>query len=230
MNDVQDFERVWLSKFAKCLDQEVGEEVRKYIMDGNDQFSSSTSPEDVIQWTRDAMQRLDRSVDEPHRRAVMTGCACLYPASELQEIKAIYENSHDLELVCAMLQERFETSLRSDMGLEEELIDEVVKQGWGPAGLRDGKTIIVTKIPKSGNLEAYLGEPDSEIRRQLYCHCPRVRDAVSKSEELPITYCYCGAGFYKALWEEIIQEPVYVEVLESVLAGDDVCKIAVYLP
>jgi hypothetical protein len=230
MNDVQDFERAWLSKFANCLDQEVGEEVRKYIMEGNDQFSSSTSPEDVIQWTRDAMQRLDRSVDEPRRRAVMTGCACLYPASELQEIKAIYENSHDLDLAHAMLQEQFESFLRSDMGLEEELIDELVKKGWGLAGIRDGKTIIATKIPKSGNLRAFLGETDPEIRRQLYCHCPRVRDAVLVSEELPITYCYCGAGFYKALWEEIIQEPVYVEVLESVLAGDDVCKIAVYLP
>ena len=230
MNDIQDFERVWLSRFADCLDQEVGEEVRKYIMEGNDQFSSGTSKEDVIQWTRDAIQRLDKAVDDPRRRAIMTGCACLYPASDLQEIKSTYENSQDLDLVLSLLQERFESFLRSDMGLEEELIDEVVKQGWGLAGIRDGKTIIATKIPKSGNLKAYLAEPDPEIRRRLYCHCPRVRDAVSASEELPITYCYCGAGFYKALWEEIIQEPVYVEVLESVLAGDDVCKIAVYLP
>jgi predicted hydrocarbon binding protein len=57
-----------------------------------------------------------------------------------------------------------------------------------------------------------------------------VRDALSTSETISPTYCYCGAGFYKGIWEEILQEPVAVEVLESVVQGDEVCKIAVYLP
>ena len=48
--------------------------------------------------------------------------------------------------------------------------------------------------------------------------------------KFPELFCYCGAGFYKGIWEEIIQEEVKVEVLESVLKGDDVCKIAIYLP
>jgi len=46
----------------------------------------------------------------------------------------------------------------------------------------------------------------------------------------PPVYCYCGAGFYKGIWEEILQQPVEVQVLESVLKGDKVCKIAVHLP
>jgi predicted hydrocarbon binding protein len=50
------------------------------------------------------------------------------------------------------------------------------------------------------------------------------------SETLSPTYCYCGAGFYQGIWEEILQQPVQVELLESVLKGDDVCKIAIYLP
>jgi len=44
------------------------------------------------------------------------------------------------------------------------------------------------------------------------------------------TYCYCGAGFYKGIWEEILQRPVEVEVLESVLSGGEVCKIVIHLP
>jgi predicted hydrocarbon binding protein len=47
---------------------------------------------------------------------------------------------------------------------------------------------------------------------------------------LPEDYCYCGAGFYKGIWEEILGEPVEVEVLESVLQGGDVCRIAIHLP
>jgi predicted hydrocarbon binding protein len=49
-------------------------------------------------------------------------------------------------------------------------------------------------------------------------------------EPIPVTYCYCGAGFYKGIWEYILQRPVRVEVRESVLKGDDVCRIIVHLP
>ncbi len=57
-----------------------------------------------------------------------------------------------------------------------------------------------------------------------------MRDALRLREPLSRTYCYCGAGFYKGIWEEILQVPVEVEVLESVLAGGEVCRIAISLP
>jgi predicted hydrocarbon binding protein len=57
-----------------------------------------------------------------------------------------------------------------------------------------------------------------------------VRDALKLGATISATYCYCGAGFYKGIWEEILQEPVEVEVLESVLKGDQVCTIAIHLP
>lgn len=44
------------------------------------------------------------------------------------------------------------------------------------------------------------------------------------------TYGYCGAGFYQGLWEETLQQPVEVELLQSVLAGDDACRFAIRLP
>jgi predicted hydrocarbon binding protein len=49
-------------------------------------------------------------------------------------------------------------------------------------------------------------------------------------EPLSKTYCYFGAGFYKGVWEYILGEPVEVEVLETVMHGDPVCRIAVHLP
>jgi predicted hydrocarbon binding protein len=44
-----------------------------------------------------------------------------------------------------------------------------------------------------------------------------VRDALKIKETISPTYCYCGAGFYKGIWEEILQKPVEVKLLESVL-------------
>jgi len=122
------------------------------------------------------------------------------------------------------------TFLREVLELEEELVETIVEKGWGLAGRRKGKTITATKIPKSGYLREYFNETDPEKKRKLYCHCPRVRDEVGSEPILPIEYCYCGAGFYKGIWEEILGEQVEVEMLESVMKGDEVCTIAVHLP
>lgn len=230
MSEAYDFERVWLAKLSGCLDGVAGEEVRKVVMRGSEGLSSSSTSQEVIAWSKGAMERLDSLVDEGKRKRIMVGCACHYPKDELQEIRAIYEQTKDVDLIHRMLHEQFESFLRDSLKLSDEYIDEIVGRGWGLAGTKRGNTIIATKIPKSGYLVAYMEEPDPKIRRQYYCHCPRVRDAVKASETLSSTYCYCGAGFYKGIWEEIIQEPVEVEVLESVLVGGEVCRIAVHLP
>ena len=230
MSEERDFERIWLAKFSNCLDEFVGKEIRKEVMEGFGELSSRSSGSEIIDWTKGAMQRLNSLVDEERRKMVMTGCACQYSKSDLQEIKERYQATKDVNVAHQMLQEQFELFLRDTLKLSEDLLEEVVNRGWGSAGIRRGNTIIATKIPKSGYLVEYMKETDPEKKRQYYCHCPRVREILKTSEIISVTYCYCGAGFYKSIWEELLQKPVEVEVLESVLKGDEVCKIAIYLP
>lgn len=230
MSQAQDFERAWLAKFSSCLDDFAGEEIRKEVMKGSDHLSSHSSRQEVIDWSRKAMERLDSLVDEEKRREIMTGCACQYPKSDLQDIRKKYEDTRDVDLAHQMLQERFESFLENSLQLDDELVEEIVRRGWGLAGVKKGGTIIATKIPKSAYLIEYMKETDPDKKRQYYCHCPRVRDMLATSQTISPTYCYCGAGFYNGIWEEILQKPVDVEVLETVLAGDEVCRIAVRLP
>jgi hypothetical protein len=176
------------------------------------------------------MARLEERADEQQCREVMTGCACQYPKAELHDIRACYARTGDADLAHQMLQARFEAFLREVLELDTTMVDEVVRRGWGLAGIKEGNRITATKIPKSGNLAAYLQEQDAERRRQLYCHCPRIREVLQSRETLSPTYCYCGAGYYQAIWQEIAQQPVEVEVLASVLRGDPVCTIVVHLP
>jgi len=194
------FEQTWIRKFATALDEFAGEEKRKEVMRGSKELSSASARNEVICWSRQAMERLTSLVDGKQARNVMTSCACQYPKADLRDVRLAYEESGD-----------------------------VVSNGWGSAGVRVGDTIVATKIPKSGYLIQYMNEPDPEKKRALYCHCPRIRDVLKTSQTIPPIYCYCGAGFYKGMWEEILQEPVEVELLESVLKGDDVCKVAVHL-
>ena len=230
MAETFDFERSWLAKFSTCLEQVAGEETREQVMAGSGSLSAESSSEQVIAWTQVAMERLGTLVDEQAARRVMTGCACQYPKQALQAARQAYEETGDLSLVHGILQAQFEAFLRDSLELKEEHVEQVVSRGWGLAGILEGNRILATKIPKSGYLAAYLEETDPEKRRQYYCHCPRIREIFKTQESLPVSYCYCGAGFYKGIWEEILQEPVEVEVLESVLGGDEVCSIAVTLP
>lgn len=229
MTEEMDFERLWRGKFVRCLDELVGPELRGEIARGWDEPIAPPEPGEVIAWTQAAMQRLESLVDEPTRQEVMARCACLYPPEDLQDIRRAYQQSGDIDLAQRMLRERFEAFLRNTLNLDDGLIQDIIGRGWGPAGVRQGELIIATKIPKSGNLVKYIEESDPQVKRQLYCHCPRIRQAISAGAQVPAVYCYCGAGFYRGIWEEITQRPVQVDVLESVLQGDEVCRVAIRL-
>ncbi|MBT3389734.1 MAG: hypothetical protein HN413_04925 [Chloroflexi bacterium] len=224
-----DFERYWQGKFERALDEIAGEDVRIAVLQSGETLSDQSPRAEVVAWSRQAMQRMEARVDEGACRVIMTACACHYPPDGLQEIKAAYAASQNVDEALAMLQAKFEIFLRQELNLDKGEIAAITARGWGLAGVHRGDTILATKIPKSGNLKEYLAENDPEKKRQLYCHCPRVRTALSINENLPPTYCYCGAGFYQGIWQEILQRPVEVEVMESVLMGGDVCTIAIHL-
>jgi predicted hydrocarbon binding protein len=228
--DKFDFERYWLDKFSRCLGAVAGEQVRQKVLAGSEGFHAETNRDEVMAWTQAAMDRLESLVDEEQARAILTGCGCPYPREQLGEMRRVYAETGDVDRVHKILQEHFEAFLRDTLQLAEALIGQVVGRGWGLAGVKQGNTIIATKIPKSGFLVQYMDESDPEKRRAIYCHCPRVRDAVQSGVRISETYCYCGAGFYKGVWEEILQRRVTVEVLESVMQGDEVCKVAIRLP
>lgn len=147
--------------------------------------------------------------------------------SDLRETK-------DIGIAHQLLQEKFEDFLKSpDLDLDGKLIKNIINKRWGLAGKREKDKILAVKIPKSGYLKDYFKTSDPNEKRRLYCHCPRINtqnNGISENLENPEIFCYCGAGFYKGIWEEILQKPVQVEVLESVLLGGDVCKIAINLP
>ena len=230
-----DFERAWQQKLSRAVEAAAGDEVRRRVMEGSEDLDVSADRQTVIAWTEHAMESLIVAVEPAQRRAIMASCACQYPVDNLQDARKAYAETGSIEAAHAVLQEMFRGFLRDVLELDEAVVEDVIHRGWGLAGVVEGSRVIATKIPKSGNLAAHLRESDPQRRRQLYCHCPRVRDALTMVDspwppEVAETYCVCGAGFYKGIWEEIVQGPVHVELLESVLRGDDVCKVAVHLP
>jgi len=225
-----DFESSWQEKLSLAIERTAGEEIRDLVLQGGETLTQETGTTEKIIWTCGALDLLAENTAEGTQREIMTGCACHYPVEDLQDVKEIYQSSGNVDLAVEMLGEKFNHFLGETLQLEEELVAEITSRGWGLAGIRQGDTIIATKIPKSGYLVDYFNEDDPAEKRRLYCHCPRVRDGVGLEPALPDVYCYCGAGFYQGIWEEILGEPVAVEVLESVMTGGDVCRIRIHLP
>ena len=225
-----DFERSWQNKLATGLDQLLETPERDWILSGGETLTVETPSMDKVVWTCEMIDRMGELTTEESIHDIFTDCHCPYPSEDLLDVKMSYRLFGDIDQALSMLQEKFVAFLREIIELDETLVQEVVSSGWGLAGVREGNRIIATKIPKSGYLVDYFEAEDPAEKRKLYCHCPRVRDAVGEDPQLPQTYCYCGAGFYQGIWETILGEPVQVKVLESVMHGGDVCKIAIHLP
>ena len=76
-----------------------------------------------------------------------------------------------------------------------------------------------------------LNESDRRKRNYAVCHNPMIREALLE-EDQPIDpiFCNCSGGFIKNFWEAVLDHPVDVELLESVIQGDLFCKFAIHLP
>ncbi|MHA1745702.1 MAG: hypothetical protein ACTSWW_06865, partial [Promethearchaeota archaeon] len=220
----------WRTLLEKNLDDVVGKELRTQIIpEGVDPAATYTSSE-IIDWTIAKMQAVDELIPNfDHRCEALTRCAHIIPDSRVKIYRDVYERNHSVDEALAFMQNSFVTRLEERFDLTEEQRSAVLEGHWGEAGVREGNTIIATKMPAQF-LNYFKASNDVEQRR-AYCHCGRIRASIgSPDKQLSPTYCYCGGGFYKSNWERTLSQKVEVKLLQSVLQGDKVCQFAITLP
>lgn len=97
------------------------------------------------------------------------------------------------------------------------------------SGVRVGDTIYMTKIPYDP--DRYLRATDSLERRRLACHCPLAAASITeKAAGVPPLWCACSAGFAKFRFDVVFGQETEAFVLESVLAGAELCRFAIKIP
>ncbi|MCD4702572.1 MAG: DUF6144 family protein [Candidatus Aegiribacteria sp.] len=116
---------------------------------------------------------------------------------------------------------------------EQEITPEVITLVKGNqeilSAVRNGEFLYITKIPYSP--KNWLKEKDNLMKRYYACHCPLAREAIIMNDpEIPMDWCYCSGGFGKLMFDIVFGESTEVEVLQSVLAGDPVCRFRIKLP
>ncbi|MFH1502834.1 MAG: hypothetical protein ABIG03_07275 [Candidatus Eisenbacteria bacterium] len=203
----------WLERLKVGLDRHAGASVRQHVLGGSDGLSPRSDPSSKVAWMKGAMARLDSAVeDEDKRREIMCGCAHVYPKGHTAKLKNDYER----------------------LGSIDALLDDIAEDpGYGGAPYyrdpeRDGNVIFIEKNPQER--EKHETATDPRVKRAAACHCPVVKAAILAGEDISFTFCNCGTGWFKPLWESIVEAPVKVVCEGSVLKGDESCKFAIHLP
>ncbi len=219
----------WRDKLSCNLERVCGKDILGVILSDMDRFESSETGEEAS-WIREVLKRMEIHLTSAQTAEILSSCACRYPTGKLFQARKAYLKNGSIDDAISELSLQLEDSLREGMLFEQEIVDWILDQGWGVAGKRQGNRILVTKIPKSGNLRQYMSESDHGRQRELYCHCSQVSSAVAANVLIPVEYCHCGAGFYRWIWETILERPVSVEILDTVCSGGDRCSFAILLP
>jgi hypothetical protein len=122
-----------------------------------------------------------------------------------------------------------ENSLFFTQEIDDSVINYVEDNKCGPAGIREGNKVFLTKIPYL--TKQFLKEKDPRKKKYYGCHCPWVREALL-TEDSPINpiFCNCSGGYFKNHWEAILEQPVKIELVESILMGNEACKFILHLP
>ena len=203
----------WNRLFSENLVRVLGEEVKQEVMQGSEGLTIASLLDERFQWVKGAIERLNNLADEDQKYDIVSSCAHVFAKEPIEKIKTIFENTKKqtndpMKAVDAVL----------------DFMDE--DSAWPKRPVRKGKIIYSTKIPRDP--QGYEKATNKADKRKAYCFCPIIRNRLD--EDMPITFCYCGAGWFRQQWEGALGKPVNIKIVKSVLKGDDVCQFAIHLP
>ncbi|MBN1755834.1 GyrI-like domain-containing protein [bacterium] len=206
---IHNWHRILGEAIGKIMDEEKKTEVMRDCFD----LTSDSSLNKRFQATRQAVQTLLKLSREKQRYDILSRCAHVFPAGQIEKLRAVYQKT------------------KARTGNPEDALEAVLDfmeqdPGWGERPRREGNTIYSTKNPRDP--KAYANAKTELERKRAYCFCPLIRQHLEKG--MPVDFCYCGSGWYRQQWEGAIGKPVRIEIVKSLLKGDDKCEFAIYLP
>jgi effector-binding domain-containing protein len=203
----------WDDLLGKNLQRVLNKEAEQQVMQGSDALTVESTVEERFQWVKGAMERLRDLADLGQTYDILSSCAHVFPKGQIEKLRAVYEDA------------------KAQTNDSLQAVDAVIEfmdrdPGWGERPLREGTVIYSSKAPR--NLRGYESAKDEAEKKRAYCFCPLVRNHLERG--MPFTFCYCGAGWYRQQWEGAVGKSVQVEIVQSILKGDDICQFAIHLP
>ena len=222
----------WLDRFEETLNGFVGEEFRRKIIEAGGPIKQSSSTDKKAVWTKCMMNCLETNVDEKTCKKILTNNLHFKsPKSpSFKKLKRMYEKTGNTDDILKHLHDKWKKRIGDMYGYDSAEHKYVEADPTIEAGKREGNIVYVSKIPYQ--IKEFLEAKDSKAKRYHYCHCGWVRDSIKKPEKEQVspTFCYCSGGWHKVPFEGIFEQPLEVDVVKSVLKGDEMCTFAIHLP
>ena len=202
----------WENLFRRNLVRTLGEQEAQRVFSSWDTLPCCNSVDRKFNEISESVARLDESAGEFTRYDCLSSCAHVFPMEQILKLKSVFQltaarGGSMLDAVDAVI-----TFMNGD-------------PGWTEIAIRDGNVIRTAKGPRDPKAYAEALNPDD--RAAAACFCPIIRNKLK--EGMSPTFCYCGAGWYRQQWEGATGLPARVEVLKSLLKGDDECLFEVHL-
>jgi len=187
-----------IKEFGKTVEHIAGKTASNHVMQGYENLTKSSSKEKISLWIRDAVRRLDSTIDHEMRVQIMEDCG---------------RN-------CALVNKRVIESAKNRRKKFKDLNAFLEAEQHRP--------MKGTRLVREGNIlyQSYLPHSFSPPMR---CYCSLLR-GLPKDTSVSLTYCHCSKAFVRKLWESVLEQPLKVELLQSVVSGGSECKFAIHLP
>ena len=208
LTEIQIILHEWERLLAEGAVKVLGVEARRNLMQGVESITPASSFDDYNAWIQGAIERLDAWTDSDELKCqVVSHCAHVFPQERIDHLRTIYEGG----------------------GIDHLLHEMYKNEFWYGKPVRRGNILYIRKNPYDP--EGYAKAATPAERRKAYCHCSFVHPYLDEiPARLSPTFCFCGAGWYRRLWEGILGQPVKIEHVETLLRGNEQCTLTVTLP
>jgi effector-binding domain-containing protein len=204
----------WHRLLSENVERALGDQARDEVVQEGGELILDWGADDRFQWVVGAMDRLSRlTTDERQRYDIVSRCAHVFPRNLIDDLREVYQAAR----------------VESRDGLEA--IDALIaymdsQRAWGSIPTREGHVLTWVKAPR--DRQGYENAETDLERRKAYCFCPLIRNHMD--QEIPATFCNCSSGWFRQQIEGAIDQPVHIEITESLLMGHDRCQFVIYLP
>jgi effector-binding domain-containing protein len=213
LTEIQFIVHKWDELLVKNLQGFLGKKEKQEVMKGINDLKVDTTVKERFNRVKQSLEKLYGIANEEQMYKILSGCTHIFPKNQIEKLKKVYDE------------------VKEKTGDAVHAIDAVIEfmgndPGWGEQPIREGKTIYSSKSPRDP--EGYKKANTQLEKKKAYCFCPLIREHLD--EGMPYTFCYCGSGWYKQQWEGTIGKPVKIDIVKSILKGDELCKFAIHLP
>ncbi len=215
-----------------------GEDITNKIFDQLPIPSLGTSGTELYYYTNKIMNRMEKSLNPELYRKILAGNNHNIPKENFLKEKDFYEKAENLDTYLKDKHQRKVAELQKycddskiwfEQKITQEVVDYVNSNQEILSAVRKEDELYITKIPY--DLLNFLNTDELRMKYYYTCHCPFIRESfLSKQEQINANWCYCSAGFVKFPFEVIFDTELEVELLESPLMGDELCRFRIHLP